>query len=172
MVLSWRSTIVLLFLVTAACATEPTGLGPRFGSAEVRRVVDGDTLDVTLPGGSERVRLLGIDTPESVKPNTPVQCYAREASARLKALLPERTPIRLVPDTEKGDRYGRVLAYVYRQADGLFVNLDLVRGGYARVLTFRPNVAHAPEFELAASQARRSSRGLWETCPTATSLPP
>jgi len=168
------SSLLVMFLVLAtACGTG--GKGPEAtagGSGQVRRVVDGDTLVVALARGTERVRLLGIDTPESVKPNTPVQCFAKEASARLHSLLPDRTPVRLVPDTEKRDRYGRLLAYVYRDSDGLFVNLDLVRGGYARVLTFRPNVIHAAEFEQAAQQARQSSRGLWESCPAATNLPP
>ncbi len=136
------------------------------------RVVDGDTLDVSLATGKTRVRLLGVDTPESVKPNTPVQCFAREASARLHALLPVATSVRLVRDAEEKDRYGRLLAYVYREPDGLFVNLDLVRGGYARVLSIRPNVAHAAEIDRLAGDARQAGRGLWGACPAASSLPP
>jgi len=136
-------------------------------------VIDGDTLTVRLAGGRrERVRLLGIDTPESVKRDTPVECYAKESAARLRALLPARTPVRLVGDVEQRDRYGRLLAYVYRQPDGLFVNLDLVRGGYAQLLTYRPNVAHADELRQAAGDARRTGRGLWGFCPAAASLPP
>jgi len=138
----------------------------------VKKVVDGDTLDVALSGRTERVRLLGIDTPESVKPETPVQCFGVEASSRLRALLPDGTAVRLVPDREERDRFGRLLAYVYRQPDGLFVNLDLVRGGYAQVLTFPPNVAHAPELERAGRTARQSRRGLWGACPAASSLRP
>ncbi len=143
------------------------------GNATVEAVVDGDTLAVGLGGGRrERVRLLGIDTPESVKRDTPVECFAKEAAARLRALLPAGTPVRLVRDVEERDRYGRLLAYVYRQPDGLFVNLDLVRGGYAQLLTYPPNVAHTEELRRAAGDARRSGRGLWGSCPAAASLRP
>ena len=153
-----------------AARSVPAG-GP--GTAAVEEVVDGDTLAVRLDGGRrERVRLLGIDTPESVKRDTPVECFAREAAARLRALLPGGTPVRLVRDVEERDRYGRLLAYVYRQPDGLFVNLDLVRGGYAQLLTYPPNVAHAEELRRAAADARRARRGLWGSCPAAGSLRP
>src|SRR5438105_5081660 len=101
------------------------------GSASVDRVVDGDTIIVRVSGRKETVRLIGIDTPESVKPNTPVQCFALEASARTKAILPPRTAVRLVRDTEARDRYGRLLAYVYRASAGLFVNLALAQEGFA-----------------------------------------
>ena len=143
------------------------------GNAIVDSVVDGDTLTVRLDGGRrERVRLLGIDTPESVKPETPVECFAKEAAARLRALLPEDTPVRLVRDVEERDRFGRLLAYVYRLPDGLFVNADLVRGGYAQLLTYPPNVAHAEALRAAAADARRARRGLWGSCPAAASLRP
>src|SRR5438132_8306846 len=89
-------------------AAQPTG------TAAVERVVDGDTIIVHIGGRRERVRLIGIDTPESVKPNTPVQCFAIEASNRTKALLPPGTPVRLVADVEQRDKYKRLLAYVYR----------------------------------------------------------
>ena len=165
--------VPLLVLVAGCPGVTATGPAPAVGgSGRVEKVVDGDTIDVALGGRTERVRLLGIDTPESVKPDTPVQCFGHEASARLRALLPERTPVRLVRDVEERDRFGRLLAYVYRQPDELFVNLDLVRGGYAQVLTFPPNVAHAPELERAGREARRSTRGLWGSCPAAASLPP
>lgn len=168
--------LVLLVLVSTipwvGCGA-PRGSGAAAtGVATVDRVVDGDTLSVRLAGRLERVRLLGIDTPESVKPHTPVQCYAKEASGRLRALLPKNATVRLVRDVEERDRYGRLLAYVYRPPEGLFVNLDLVAGGYARVLTYPPNVTHARELEEAAREARRARRGLWGTCPAATSLPP
>ena len=164
-----------LLLLGAGCPGGSAGTGPApavGGSGRVEKVVDGDTIDVALAGRTERVRLLGIDTPESVKPDTPVQCFGHEASARMRALLPDRTPVRLVRDVEERDSFGRLLAYVYRQPDGLFVNLDLVRGGYAQVLTFPPNVAHAAELQRAGREARRSTRGLWGACPAAASLPP
>ncbi len=166
-------SLLSLMVVASGCrarAGRPSSSG--VGAAAVERVVDGDTLAVRLGGRSEHVRLLGIDTPESVKPNTPVQCYAKEASARLHDLLPPNTAVRLVRDVEERDRYGRLLAYVYRQPDGLFVNLDLARGGYARLLTYAPNVAHVDALQQAVQEAASRARGLWGRCPAAASLPP
>jgi micrococcal nuclease len=130
------------------------------GTQRVERVVDGDT--IVLAGG-ERVRYIGVDTPESVKPGTPVQCFAKAAS-RFNARLVEGKRVRLRYDAERQDRYGRTLAYVYREADGLFVNAELVRRGYATTLTIPPNVAHADDFRKLASAARRAGRGLWSSC--------
>jgi len=132
--------------------------------ATMVRVVDGDTVVVHVSGHDERIRLIGIDTPESVKPNTPVQCFAIEASARTKALLPVGAHVRLERDVELRDRYKRLLAYVYREPDGLFVNLALAREGFALPYTFPPNVAHADDFVAAASEARQAHRGLWSRC--------
>jgi len=134
------------------------------GTAALSRVVDGDTIRVRIKGREERVRLVGIDTPESVKPGTPVQCYALAASARTKALLPKGAAVRLVRDVEERDRYGRLLAYVYRARDDLFVNLALVREGYAVPLTLPPNVAHTDEIVAASRDARQHGRGLWSRC--------
>ena len=117
-----------------------------------------------VAGRDEKVRLIGIDTPESVKPGTPVQCFAREASDQTKHLLPAGTPVRLERDVDGRDQYGRLLAYVFRRNDGLFVNLSLVRDGFTVVYTVPPNVAHVEEFTRAASDARQSNRGLWSRC--------
>jgi micrococcal nuclease len=129
-------------------------------TAKVERVVDGDT--IVLAGG-ERVRYIGVDTPESVKPGTPVQCFAK-AAARANERLVAGRRVRLRFDAERRDRYGRLLAYVYRAGDGLFVNAQLVRGGYATTLTIPPNVAHAAEFRRLARSAREAGRGLWSSC--------
>ena len=157
---------VVVALSSVACASG--GRGPAEptppGTATLARVVDGDTIRVRIKGREERVRLVGIDTPESVKPGTPVQCFALAASARTKALLPKGTAVRLVRDVEERDRYGRLLAYVYRARDDLFVNLVLVREGYALALTVPPNVAHTDEFVAAARDAREHGRGLWSRC--------
>jgi micrococcal nuclease len=159
-------------VVLAACgrstpvsskASGPTGRGEA-GAAVVTRIVDGDTIAVRLGSSTENVRLIGIDTPESVKPNTPVQCFAREASARTKALLPAGTKVRLERDVEARDQYRRLLAYVYRMSDGLFVNLSLAQDGFAVLYTIPPNVAHVDEFGAAAAAARDASLGLWGTC--------
>ena len=138
-----------------------TGL-PEGIDVVIERVVDGDTIVVT---GNIRVRLIGIDTPEAVDPRRPVACFGKEASAFMTSLLPKGTAVRLVGDVEQEDQYGRTLAYVYRREDGLFVNAELVRRGYANVLTVPPNLAHTDEFEAAAREARVGSIGLWSACP-------
>ena len=156
----------LLLAVAAAVLVTRGGEHPRpttFGRAQVLRVVDGDTIRVRLGGHTERVRYIGVDTPESVKPGTPVQCFARRAAAANAALVAGRS-VRLVGDVEQRDRYGRLLAYVYREPDGAFVNAQLVRDGYARTLTIAPNVALARLFALLARTARESGRGLWTAC--------
>ncbi len=135
----------------------------RSDQARVVRVVDGDTVVVRTGSGEERVRYIGVDTPESVKPGTPVQCFAKAASAANRRLV-EGRDVRLVLDAEARDRYGRTLAYVYRSSDGLFVNAELVRRGYAKPLTIPPNVAHAAELRRLAGAARRGGRGLWSRC--------
>jgi micrococcal nuclease len=127
------------------------------------RVVDGDTIRVRLPAGEEAVRYIGVDTPESVKPGAPVECFARRSSA-FNARLVEGERVRLERDVELRDRFGRRLAYVYRVRDGLFVNAELVRRGYATVATFPPNVVHAIEFRRLATRARMSGLGLWSRC--------
>jgi micrococcal nuclease len=130
--------------------------------ARVLRVVDGDTIQVRLDGGAvERVRYIGIDTPESVKPGTPVQCFAKKASHFNESLVEGRA-VTLRLDAEQRDRYGRLLAYVY--AGPTFVNRVLVARGYARTLTIPPNVAHAGEFAHLARRARQDGMGLWRAC--------
>jgi micrococcal nuclease len=128
----------------------------------VVKVTDGDTIHVLLAGGrDERVRYIGIDTPESVKPNTPVQCYAEKASHYNSSLVAGRE-VTLRLDAEQRDRYGRLLAYVY--AGHTFVNRVLVARGYARTLTIPPNVAHADEFARLAHRAEARGIGLWRAC--------
>src|SRR4051812_19072375 len=125
------TTFVLWAVACGGPASSPPS--PRGGASSngvVSRGGGGDTIVVRFAGKhQETVRLIGIDTPESVKPNTPVQCYALEASARTKAMLPAGTPVRLMRDAEARDRYGRLLAYVYRATDDMFVNLALARDG-------------------------------------------
>jgi micrococcal nuclease len=157
--------LLLLLAVAVVLVARGGGKGSHttFGRAQVLRVVDGDTIRVRLDGHTERVRYIGIDTPESVKPGTPVQCFAKRASAANARLVAGRS-VRLVGDVEQRDRYGRLLAYVYREPDGEFVNAQLVRDGYARTLTIAPNVAHARELADLARNARREGRGLWSAC--------
>ena len=155
---------VVVLLGGAAVAGNRHAVAGRPGTITITRVVDGDTVVAHLPGGDEKVRLIGIDTPETVDPRKPVQCFGKEASDRTKALLPKGTPIRLERDAEARDRYGRLLAYVYRAEDGMFVNLTLAEEGYAHQLTIPPNVAYADRFGAAAAAARAEGRGLWSAC--------
>lgn len=158
--------LALVLATTAAACGGGAGAGPPAapGSATVVRVVDGDTIRVVVAGREEPVRLIGIDTPETHGRGGLRECFGKEATARTEALLPPGTEVRLVRDAELRDRYDRLLAYVYRSDDDLFVNLTLAEEGYAAAFTFPPNVAHADEFVAAAAAARRSGRGLWSAC--------
>jgi len=163
-----RRSLLLLAVSLAALAYAWTAHGGDGAPARdlrgrVVRITDGDTIRVALAGRVERVRYIGIDTPEEVKPDTPVQCYARRAAAENARLVAGRR-VRLVLDVEPRDRFGRLLAYVYRDSDGLFVNDALVRGGFARTLTIPPNVRFAGRFARLARQAREAGRGLWSAC--------
>jgi micrococcal nuclease len=140
--------------------------GPPPAEATVARVIDGDTVIVRSGTRTLDVRLLGIDTPETVDPHRPVGCYGPEASAYTKHLLTGRR-VRLVYDRELHDRYGRWLAYVYLEQQGrtdLFVNARLVAAGYARTLSIPPNTAHAADLSHLERSAALAGRGLWQAC--------
>jgi micrococcal nuclease len=140
-------------------------LGPnREQQGRVVRIVDGDTIHVQVGGRREKVRYIGIDTPETHKPGEPVECFGKAATT-FNARLVARRRVVLRTDAETRDRYGRLLAYVYRRPGGLFVNAELVRQGFATILTIPPNVAHAQEFRGLQRAARRAGRGLWRGCP-------
>ena len=131
--------------------------------ATVTRIVDGDTVRVRIGNRAETVRYIGMDTPETVKPHTPVQCFGKAASAANRRLV-DGQRVRLRLDSEPRDRYGRLLAYVYRRRDGLFVNAALVRDGFATLLTIPPNVRHAGALRSLERRAQRQRRGLWGAC--------
>jgi micrococcal nuclease len=166
-----RAAIVVLAVVAlSGCGSQGGGdeaLG-RSVSARVVRVIDGDTIEVSIEGQDEDVRYIGVDTPETVKPETPVQCYGPQASAENHRLVEGRT-VRLVFDRERRDVYGRLLAYVYTRPRGnaegsRVVNAALVRDGYARTLTIAPNTAHASALRRLQARAGRAGRGLWGAC--------
>ncbi|GBC87863.1 Thermonuclease [bacterium HR12] len=129
------------------------------------RAVDGDTIEVRVRGRTVTVRLIGVDTPESVAPGQPVECYALAAS-RYTARRLEGERVRLELDVERVDRYGRTLAYVWL-GDELF-NETLVREGYAVVATYPPNVRYVDRFTAAQRAARQDGRGLWGRCDEGT----
>jgi len=163
-----RTILVCIAVLTTACQADASAATTASTALPVNAtmisVVDGDTIDVAIGGHRERVRLIGIDTPETKKPNTPVQCYGPEATAFTKSLLPKDTALHLERDVVARDDFGRMLAYVYLADDGKFVNMTIVRQGFARPLTIRPNDAHAGEFVDAARTAEREHIGLWARC--------
>lgn len=136
---------------------------PAGGTAMVKvdRVVDGDTAKVFYGGESVYVRYIGIDTPESVKPDSPVECFGEE-SKTLNADLIEGQQMKLVFDREKRDHYGRLLAYVY--VNGKMINAELLRRGYATTLEVSPNTSRAGQFRGLEREARQQDRGLWSAC--------
>jgi len=134
---------------------------PRTAVVFVTRVVDGDTVEIELEGREEDVRYIGVDTPETVKPGEPVQCFGPEASDFNHRLVEQRQ-VRLVFDQERRDVYGRLLAYVY--LGDRFVNAELMRRGLARTLTIPPNDRYASRFKRLQTAAARAGRGLWGAC--------
>jgi micrococcal nuclease len=152
--------------------------GPLAANATVRSVTDGDTITIELSNAErlstetdgatfsqiEKLRLIGIDTPETKRPNTSIECFAAESDRALRQLLPDQTPVFVELDIEHRDRYGRLLGYVFRASDGLFINHEMVRSGMAASLTFPPNVVYSDQFFQAAEAARGNNVGLWSTC--------
>ena len=180
-------TAIILVALLAGCGSHQVDLmaqapatleqePPGYEEATVDRVVDGDTVTVVITGrvdgpgagmarvGEEyRLRLIGIDTPESVKPNSPVECFGKEASAAATALL-EGVDVKLVKDVEEADQYDRLLRYVYIESE--MANARLVANGYATAYTYPPNVRWSETFVQLEREARESGRGLWspDTC--------
>ena len=142
--------------------SERADRGPRGGLlVPVVDVVDGDTIEVELEGRVEDVRYIGVDTPESVAPGQPVECFGVRASEFNEELVAGER-VRLVFDAERRDVYGRLLAYVYVRER--FVNVELLREGFARTLTIAPNDSFAERFARAEQAAGRAGRGLWGEC--------
>jgi micrococcal nuclease len=134
---------------------------PRSAAAYVTRAVDGDTIEVRLGDAEEDVRYIGVDTPETVKPDTPVECFGPQASAFNHRLVEGRR-VRLVFDEERRDVYGRLLAYVY--LGNRLISAELLRRGLARTLTIPPDDRFAGRFKRLEIAAARAGRGLWGAC--------
>lgn len=164
--------VLLTEQAPATLSEEPRG----YEAAVVTRIVDGDTIVVEVtnrsggPGAGRAevgeeytVRLIGIDTPESVDPRSPVECFGTEASAATEALL-AGADVRLVKDVSETDRFGRLVRYVY--LEGEMANARLVVNGYASAYTYPPDVRHSSLFVQLEREARESDRGLWspDTC--------
>jgi endonuclease YncB( thermonuclease family) len=154
---------------SATATSSPTPEPEDDTNANVTRVVDGDTIKATFQGALLTVRLIGVDTPETVHPSEPVECFGPAASKyTTQALEGER--VRLEFDVERLDQYGRTLAYVWL-GERLF-NEKLVRDGYANVSTFPPNVKYVDRFRAAQRDARSHDRGLWGRCAEEPPLSP
>ncbi|WP_210505438.1 thermonuclease family protein [Naasia sp. SYSU D00057] len=152
--------------VTLGSDGTPTTQSPSAGQAEgtpavVERVVDGDTVIVDLDGERQRVRLLNIDTPESVAEDRPVECLGPEASELAADLLPAGAEVTLVFDEDRFDDYDRMLAAVYTE-DGRNVSVELARAGLAEAITVQPNDRFRPEVQEAMEEAQDANRGLWD----------
>lgn len=131
----------------------------------VKRVIDGDTIEVE---NGQKVRYIGVDTPELHDPRKPVQCFAQEAMLKNKELVEGKT-VRLEKDMSEVDRYKRLLRYVYSDnptasPSSLFINEYLVREGYAYAVTFPPDVKYSDHFRELENQARLNNKGLWQKC--------
>lgn len=147
------STTLLLLVLVALSA-------PAQEMYRCSRVVDGDTLIVQIAGKSERVRLIGVDTPETVHPKKPVEYFGNESSAFTKKLV-EGEMVRLEYDVQKRDRYGRLLAYVYL-TDGTFLNAEIIKQGYGFAYTRFP-FKYLEQFRQYEKSAREAGTGLWGT---------
>lgn len=152
----------LFVMLRARAGGDEPDLPPDVGVVEF--VVDGDTIDIEIGGREERVRLIGINTPETHVDDGPAECFGLEAAEFTRRLLAPGTEVRLTRDVVGRDDYGRLLAYVYRLGDDLFVNEAIIAGGYARPLTIRPNSAYAERFVAHAVAAEANDLGLWGAC--------
>ncbi|OGH50117.1 MAG: hypothetical protein A3H17_01970 [Candidatus Levybacteria bacterium RIFCSPLOWO2_12_FULL_37_14] len=140
---------------------------------KVSSVIDGDTIQVIIGSKKEMLRLIGIDTPETVDPRKPVQCFGKEASAKAKSLLYGKS-VRLESDPTQGerDKYQRLLRYVFLE-DGTNFNMLMISEGYAHEYTYNVPYRYQLEFKQAQKEAEGNKRGLWadETCLTSAPQP-
>jgi micrococcal nuclease len=121
-------------------------------------VIDGDTIEVRLDGKEQRVRYIGINTPESVDPRRPVERFGKEAAERNRQLVQGKT-VRLERDVSETDRHGRLLRYVW--VDGALVNETLAQEGFARAVSYPPDVKYQERLRAAERAARAANRGQW-----------
>lgn len=164
----------MMVLAVSGCAQAPAEpvkepdpqLVPPADKAVVDRVVDGDTLIIKGQGKPLRVRLIGVDAPESVKPNSPVECYGPESAAFLKELLPAGSQIKLEADLVAGDKdqYGRLLRTVFTK-DGSNVSVAIAAAGMGREYVYQGKPSrYAEEIRTAQAQAQQAGTGLWSAC--------
>jgi len=154
--------------ISTSAVTDATSTGTESQSGElvkVVRVVDGDTINVEINGKVEPVRYIGIDTPETVDPRKPVQCFGVEASKKNKELLEGKT-VRLETDITDRDKYNRLLRYVW--LDDILINQKLVEDGFAKSYSYPPDIKYQDKFVAAEKKAREDKLGLWTACASDT----
>jgi micrococcal nuclease len=146
-------------------STQPLGQSSHLQEATVVRVVDGDTIEVSIEGTLNKIRYIGVNTPETVDPRRPVECFGKEAKKMNQALVESNT-VYLEPDITEVDDYNRLLRYVYvRRGDELIhVGEALIRLGFAQPMTIPPNVKMSQIYTSAVQKARAESLGLWGKC--------
>ncbi len=128
---------------------------------KVIRIIDGDTVVLSMDGKETKVRLIGVDTPETAHPNKPVERYGKEASQFIKNLLRgESVYVEYESGASNLDKYGRLLAYLYRAPDGLFINLEIIRQGYGHAYTQYP-FQYMELFRSYERKAAQAKKGLW-----------
>ena len=169
------SPLAILILLVALFLQNPSQFSPAalsklFGnsgqaqdSAESRviRVIDGDTIQANMQGKVETIRLIGINTPETVDPRKPVECFGREASAKTKELIEGKTvKIETDPTQDTHDKYSRLLAYIFLE-DGTNINKKLIEEGYAYEYTYERSYKFQTEFKTAQHDAEQQKKGLW-----------
>lgn len=174
--LIFGGAIVLFFILIGATAPKTTTTTPKpslTATGEIKQtptelyqvvsVTDGDTLKVSINGNTETIRLIGMDTPETVDPRKTVQCFGKEASNRAKEML-EGKKVRIESDVTQGDKdkYDRLLRYIYLE-DGTFFNKYMISEGYAHEYTYNTPYKYQEEFKKAEKDARDTSKGLWAT---------
>lgn len=165
-------TIIIVALSVAGClgagTNKPTTAVADLPEAFVTRIVDGDTIWVDINGTEYKVRYVGMDTPETVDPRKPVQCFGKEASIKNTELVFGKY-VRLEKDVSDKDMYGRLLRYVWvvdvESSTEVMVNAELVRLGYAQVSTYPPDVKYQKYLLRMQEEARAASLGLWRNCP-------
>lgn len=149
-----KSYLIALFWIPLAITLVSIGNRDNYCT----RVIDGDTIVVTIGGQEEKVRLIGVDTPETVHPRKPVEYFGKEASEFTRRMV-EGKGIRLEYDWQTRDKYGRLLAYVYIE-DGTFLNAEIIKQGYGFAYTRYP-FKHLDDFRQYEREAREHNMGLW-----------
>jgi micrococcal nuclease len=149
----------------SAARTSYNGSKDGIERSQVRRVVDGDTVELS---NGQKIRMLNLDTPETVKANTAVKCYGPEASAFTKKLLVDKM-VQLTTDKEANDQYGRGLRFIF--LDGVdtsnienSVNADIVKNGFGKMVSYKPNTTYARDFQKWEDEAKSKKLGVWGSC--------